>query len=416
MKEVYSDDSEKIFLILSVLLLISLLYSFFVLSLCMFGFGVLSLFQFQFKPFVIRRRPDFINELRLFQKEPPWYALSLIFFIVLLGGLYSDDTTYWMERLRIKVPFLLLPLAFFLIPSISRATYHKILLAFVGIMCISSLPIAFDMMREYSQMVLRLQQGQPIPTPGNHIRYSLLLALASITGVLLYIDRTLTATKLIRRMLIGTSLYLFIFIHLLAVRSGIATLYLTSLFFLIRAFWNPRFKVKAVVLLVIIIISPMIAYFAIPSFQNRINYMIRDFSHYQSQKWDAYSDAERILSIRTGLDIATEHPVLGVGADLKTQMRERFHKAYDKYSFIMPHNQFVSVLAAHGVIGLFLFIIAILAPLWPASHWNNHYFIALHGVIFCSFLVENTIETSVGVAIYLFFLLTGLNHMKASSL
>ena len=414
MKGVYSDESEKIFLILSVLLLISLLYSFYVLSLCMFGFGVLAFFQVQFSPFAIRRRPDFINEFRQYQKEPPWYALSLIFFIVLLSGLYSDDTTYWLERLRIKAPFLLLPLAFYLIPPISRGTYHKILLAFIAIMCMSSLPIAFDMIREYNQMVLRLQQGQPIPTPGNHIRYSLLLALASLTGIFLWVDQTFTKTKLLRKMLIGASIYLFIFIHLLAVRSGIAALYLTSLFFLVRAFWNPRFREKAVGFLAIIIITPIIAYFVIPSFQNRIHYMMRDLSQYQSQKWDAYSDAERILSIRTGLDIAAEHPVLGVGADLKSQMKERFHKTYDKYSFIMPHNQFVSVLASHGILGLFLFIIAILAPLWPVAHWDNHYFIALHGIIFSSFLVENTIETSVGVAIYLFFLLVGLNHMKAN--
>lgn len=414
MKGVYSDESEKIFLILSVLLLISLLYSFYILSLCMFGFGVLAFFQIQFKPFRVQWRPKFIHEFRQFQKEPPWYALSLIFFIVLLSGLYSDDTAYWLERLRIKVPFLLLPLAFYLIPSIGRATYHKILLAFLAIMCLSSLPIAFDMMREYSQMVLRLQQGQPIPTPGNHIRYSLLLALASLTGVLLLVDQTLTKTKLLRRTLIAVSIYLFIFIHLLAVRSGIAALYLTSLFFLLRAFWHPRYKVLALGLLVVMILTPVFAYFAIPSFQNRINYMMRDFSQYQSQKWDAYSDAERILSIRTGLDIAAEHPALGVGADLKSQMKERFHKTYDKYSFIMPHNQFVSVLASHGILGLFLFIIAILAPIWPGAHWDNHYFIALHGIIFSSFLVENTIETSVGVAIYLFFLLVGLNHMKAN--
>lgn len=414
MKGVYSDESEKIFLILSIVLLLSLLYSFFLLSLCMFGFGLLGFFQFQIKPLAIRRRPDFINEFRQFQKDPPWYALSLIFFMVLISGLYSNDTAYWLERLRIKAPFLLLPLAFFLIPPISRRTYHKILLAFIAIMCLSSLPIAFDMIREYNQMVLRLQQGQPIPTPGNHIRYSLLLALASLTGILLLVDQTLAKAKLLRWMLIGASIYLFIFIHLLAVRSGIAALYLTSLIFLFRAFWNPRFKEKAVGLLAVIIITPIIAYFAIPSFQNRINYMMRDFSQYQSQKWDAYSDAERILSIRTGLDIATEHPILGVGADLKSQMKERFHKAYDKYSFIMPHNQFVSVLASHGILGLLLFVVAILAPLWPVAHWDNHYFIALHSIIFSSFLVENTIETSVGVAIYLFFLLVGLNHMKSS--
>src|SRR5690606_11950007 len=36
-------------------------------------------------------------------------AVWSVFFLCLLAGLWSEDTTYWLDRMRMKMPFLALP-------------------------------------------------------------------------------------------------------------------------------------------------------------------------------------------------------------------------------------------------------------------------------------------------------------------
>jgi hypothetical protein len=93
-------------------------------------------------------------------------------------------------------------------------------------------------------------------------------------------------------------------------------------------------------------------------------------------------------------------------------MKKYFYEHFDKDTYIMPHNQFVSVLAANGLVGIFLFSIAFFLPVILGQAYQNPFFLALHIIVFVSLMVENTFETSVGVAFYLFFTLLGLNYMK----
>ena len=70
----------------------------------------------------------------------------------------------------------------------------------------------------------------------------------------------------------------------------------------------------------------------------------------------------------------------------------------------LPHNQFIYILAGTGAIGLLL---SLLAFIWPivTGGWRHFYlFATFQIIILMSFLVEYTIETSIGVAYYLFYL------------
>ncbi|MCB0664478.1 MAG: O-antigen ligase family protein [Saprospiraceae bacterium] len=345
--------------------------------------------------------------------KPEWWLLSVPFFLVLFGGLYSDDSSYWLTRMRIKIPFLLLPMAFYLLPGINKKTYEQIHLIFILIITLSSLPVVWGMINDYSSIVDALGHGRPVATPVSHIRYSLFVALAISSSFIISENKHLKTRY--QNWLRINGFYLIFFIHFLAVRSGIVALYLVALYFIFRQLYEGRRKRSAIILGTVLLTIPFLAYQLIPSFKERINYMVEDASQYQKMEWNAYSDAERILSLRAGLDISKRYPVFGAGTgDLRGEMQTYFYDHYDKDTFIMPHNQFISILAGSGLVGLLLFVLALVFPVchcyrtWP----GNHLFIAMSIIIFISLMVENTFETSIGVAFYLFFTLIGLNHTK----
>lgn len=345
--------------------------------------------------------------------KPAWWLTTIPFFLVLFGGLYSDDTAYWLSRMRIKAPFILLPMAFFLLPKINRQTYERIHLLFILAIALSSLPIVWSMVTDFSEVVNAISHGRPVNTPVSHIRYSLFVALAIAGAFIISTAPDQRSWK--RKWLRILGLYLIVFIHFLAVRSGIVAIYLVGFFFIFRQLLKSSRRLPALALFLVLIAMPFLAYQIVPSFKEKLNYTVRDALQYQKMEWNAYSDAERVLSLRAGLAIASEQPFFGTGTgDLRREMQQYFYRHYDKDTFIMPHNQFISMLAGSGLVGLILFIIALGWPVYVAHQVmpDNHYFTALNLIILISLMVENTFETSVGVAFYLFFLLLGLNHMK----
>ena len=411
-----STGQEQVIIGLAGLFFVALLYSFFALSVIMFCFGILALFEIELQPFRWRWRGTFPQDLAHFLDQSWWWLMTMPFLIVLFGAFYSEDSAYWLTRMRIKVPFLLFPMAFFLIPTISRRAYRQIHFVFVVIMSLSTLPVIWQMLLEYEQILLRLQQGQPIDTPVSHIRYSLLIALAALSSMLLWYKDYFPPKTNGSRLLLVLGLALGIFLHFLAVRSGIVAFYLGGLVLWMKLSWTNGFSPMTRLLLLAFVTLPFAAYFIIPSFQNKAQYMWEDLNKYRARNWNAYSDSERILSIQAGMAIAKENALVGIGpGDLPIAMQNYFYQHYDKDSFILPHNQFVTVAAGSGFIGLLLFVVFLIIPLWAHGHYKNDFLLTIYVVVGLSLLVENTFETSVGVAIFIFFSCLGLNAINRES-
>ncbi len=411
-----SVEQEAVLLCLCGLLFIALLYSFFALSLAMFGFGLLALFEVNVKPWRFKWRGTFPSALARFVDQPTWWVMTIPFFLIFFGAFHSDDSAYWLTRMRIKVPFLLFPMAFFLLPVISAKVYQRIHLLFIIVMVVSALPIVRIMLLEYDQILLRLQQGQTIDAPGSHIRYSLLIALASLSAILLWYKDFYPKSSWQAKSILLVGISLVVFLHFLAVRSGIMALYFTGFVLWIKLSLSHGFTRRSLILLAGFVAIPATAYFTVPSFKNKVHYMVEDLSKYQSKNWNAYSDSERLLSIRAGIEIAKSHWLVGVGpGDLKEEVRKYFWTHFDKDSFILPHNQFVTVAAGSGLLGLLAFLLFLVVPLLSGANFRNDYLLTIYVIIGLSLMVENTFETSVGVAIFIFFAMLGLNHQKSSA-
>ncbi len=388
----------------------------FVLSLSMIGLVALALFELQVDgPQVnLRLRSTLRQNWQRFLSYKPWPAITLFFFIVLVSALWSSDLPYTLERLRIKLPFLVLPFAFAGMPPLNRKEVLTILYFVVVMMFCLSVYVFIDFLVNYDACMDLLGKGGHLPTPSNHIRFSLTLALSILAGIVLFFEKFHLRKKAEYRVLGFMTLFMFGFIHLLSVRSGIVAMYL-GLFVLVlhRVLTKKKYLLGLAGTLALAAL-PFVAYKTIPTFRLKVDYARWDYRQFKQGIGAGYPDSERLTSMQAGLDIFKAHPLLGVGAgDLKTHMYRYYQQKLEgKYNFRMPHNQLITVMAGAGLAGLAAFLLAFFTPLFFRRNYTQPMFMAFHAVIFMSFLMENTLENNFGVSLYLFFLLIGLSYLQ----
>ena len=164
-------------------------------------------------------------------------------------------------------------------------------------------------------------------------------------------------------------MFLFFFIHVLSVRSGILVLYASFLFLSFRFAFSQKNYLISLASVITLFFTPAIAYNSIEGFKQKVDYTICDWQQYYYDLPLRSSDASRLISFKVGLEICQKEKWLGVGAG---DLRKEVHKIYDeRFPEItdkkMPHNQFISVCAGMGIIGLAVFILAFFFPLFSFS-------------------------------------------------
>ena len=394
--------------------MIALVFSMrFLISVSMIALIVLAVFRWDStQAFPLRFRNTIKAFLKKARQNRVFLVVTLPFLLVLLSSLYSSDVDYTLERLRIKLPFLLLPFVFLVMPSLSKKTYYSLYYLFLVLLTAACIYTGINYLLHYDQIIEGMRMGQAIPTIGNHIRFSLMLALAILGGALLWHHQFFWKRRSERWLILAMTLFLFAFIHILSVRSGLLVLYLSIAFLAGRYIWLQKQWIMGSLVLAGLFLLPWGAYQLIPSFKAKIDYSRHDLSMYLKDEGAMYSDAERLISLQVGWEIAKENLLVGVGAgDLRQEVKDRFSAQHPDFStYKMPHNQFMTILAGTGILGLAFFIFAFFYPLFYQKNFRNGLFFTFHIILFFSFLVENTIENAVGIAFYLLFLLIGLKY------
>ncbi|MEO6759556.1 MAG: O-antigen ligase family protein [Saprospiraceae bacterium] len=340
--------------------------------------------------------------------QPVLLALSLLLLVPAVSFFWSDDLGFWAERTRVRLPFLVLPWAFANLPSLSMRRYQLVLYALVWMLVITCIGVAIHFAQHADTILEGLQHGQPIPVPRNHIRFNLLLATGILSGGWLWTQHFRWRYAWERPVLAVAVVFLFAFLHFLSVRSGIAALYAALFFTVIRFLVRTRRWGLGLTALILLAVLPWLALQTIPSLQQRISYMVYDWQQYQKNAGDNYSDSERWVSLEAGITLWQENPLLGVGAgDLPKEIQRVVNREFPAYTVEpkLPHNQFIYLLAGTGLLGVVLSMVAFLAPLTERRSRSFYLFSAFQIMIFVSFLVEYTIETAIGVAFYLFYML-----------
>ncbi|MDV7396085.1 hypothetical protein RZS08_32130, partial [Arthrospira platensis SPKY1] len=113
----------------------------------------------------LRRRGSLRENVRAWWHFPPNRFIAIPFILVLVSALWSSDLDYSLERLRIKLPFLVLPWAFMAIPRLSRREYHLVLYFLVALMTLACLYVGIHYLLDYRAIHELMGRGKPMPTP-----------------------------------------------------------------------------------------------------------------------------------------------------------------------------------------------------------------------------------------------------------
>ncbi len=354
--------------------------------------------------------PRVLDNLRAFVRSPVYISITVIFFIVLLSGLYSSDLSYWLARLRVKSAFLFLPVAFAFLKPLSKRQFYITLYILFGFVFISAIGVTIYYLANFTELSNAYLEAKVLPTPFNHIRYSLMVAFCIAIGLHCYIRKNHLFKKQEPYVLLIFSFFLFLFLHLLAVRSGLLASYIVLIVYGAYLIVSRKRYGWGAVLILALIALPLIGYWTMPTLQNKIRYTMYSLEqYYKHGKVDNLSDSRRIQSLKVGCQTGMKQPLIGVGyGDIKREVKQLYRENMPNLPAderMLPHNQFVMTFAGTGLIGLFCFLWAVLYPVLTNRHYKEPLFLSFNLIVLSSFMTEATIEVQYGTAFYSLFLL-----------
>lgn len=335
-------------------------------------------------------------------RDPFNWAFATLYLVLLLGFWQTEDWSYYTERLRIKLALLTVPIGWWGLPKWTKGQQQFVLAYFIGLIVLVALGVLLNYALHFEAIQTAIGQGQAMPVPRNHIRFSLLVALATLAALELWRVKGFGREK----WWLFAAIFLFLFQHILAVRSGLLGAYLGIGAMLLLLLFRLQDKKIAIAGSILLMAMPFLAYQSVPSFQKKIHYFSYErWLQEQGLEQGHFSDAGRLTSIQLGWELWRSHPWMGVGAgNLRLEMDKSYAQQYPDRSPMRPHNQFVSVLAGGGLLAFVPFALAFLYILLGQQGWKKAIFLSTYLVLFSSCLVENTLENGAGIGIFCFFL------------
>ena len=355
--------------------------------------------------------------IRQFELEKPLLVYTSVFLMYLVTGFYSEDKQFFTERIRVCLPFLLLPFAFSLQMLDKEKKWSLWLFYYLLLASVTTIWSTISYFLVYDSIGLFTENGTLLPTPINHVRYSLMVAFAILVGIHLLFNFGFKhrSGKFFILLLVA---FLILYLHFLAVRSGIVGFYLSMVFIGLREI-IARKKIRHSIVAVSILAISLTSFRLIPSFQKKLQVTCQSVSSIlQKREIENISDNGRMKSVEAGLYVGFSNLWTGVGVgDVKSEVVKYYKDDSSDWASreLLPHNQFVFVLAAAGLPGLLWFTFAVLYPLFYYRFWKYNLIMGFNLIMLGSFLFDHTLETQIGVGFYLVFQLMLIQIAKPGS-
>ncbi len=338
-----------------------------------------------------------------------WWLLGLVWIAVYaISWFWSADKEFWADRVQTKLPFLLLPLAFGFLPAFTK---KQLEIYTVGLCLLLLSGVGYSMsvfLKSSADLIAGYGYSQLMPTPayGDHISFSMALALAVVWCVYIFKDLEHKASKGI----VATSILIFIvFLHILAAKTGLLGLYFFIFCWGLSFLWG-RNRIMGLVVITVLIATAVLSFKYVETFNKRIAYSMYSYQQYKEGNISAdYSDIGRILSYDVAIVLIKKHPLKGVGAgDILNDMGEEYKVRFPtvkKEQYLVPHNQFLTVAVGTGVISALFFTWWFFAPLSRIrKNREGFFFFVTWAMLLLLLCVDPTLEVQFGIFVVLFFL------------
>ena len=140
----------------------------------------------------------------------------------------------------------------------------------------------------------------------------------------------------------------------------------------------------------------------------RIYKIFWEYNRYQiTHNPSGHSVMQRLEFWKAAGAIIRDNWLTGVGTgDIEQAFQDEYNRSgslLEKEYRWRSHNQFLSIFAAFGIIGLAWFLFAMIFPAIRLSKFHDFYFLSFFIIILLSMFTEDTLETQAGVTSFAFF-------------
>jgi O-antigen ligase len=299
------------------------------------------------------------------------------------------------------------------LPAFTLRQLYGLFYGFVILMSLISIGVLMNYTLHFEAINQIIQMGQHVPVPLDHIRFSVELSFATLCGLELWLRNFFWKKAFETQLILGLTLFLFVTLHLLSVRSGLACLYICLIIRILQYIFQHQKYIIGLGLLTILLSIPFVAYKTIPTLNHKINYARWDWKMRQEGTGQAYSDSERWIANQIGWQVWKTAPFFGIGAgDVRAATEKIYIQKYPNLMPKEPHNQWLYIGVSTGILGLLACLTAFFYPLLQRRRYQEPLFLMLHLNLFTSFLPESPVEIAIGAAFYTFFVCLYLNHLK----
>src|SRR6476620_2075891 len=221
MRIAFETEKRRRFIFITMLAMLGALFvSRAALSICMILFLAVTLIH-----------KNSLAQLQNFFKSPLLISTTLLFLLPFVSGLWSDHINEWSHLVRIKLPLLLFPIAFAGSWQFTQKQWGALALFFILLLTAGTI-WSFEKYcidpKAINESYLRAKVFLT-PLDNDHVRFSWLVALAALLCLWLFENIQHRMKWFIAFVL----LWLVVYLHVLAARTGLFSLYFVLLFYAI---------------------------------------------------------------------------------------------------------------------------------------------------------------------------------------
>lgn len=346
------------------------------------------------------------EQLQRFWNHKPAVLFSLIFFVHILSGLWTRDTSLYiyLDLIKIKAPLLFSAYSLAVLGPFPLRWIRIVLMLLLLGCFITSVGTVVDYALHKEAIEADIQNSKEIDvwTGINHIYFSIICGFSTLSVIWLLRFRNPALFRGEKILVSILGLANFVNMHVMTTRTGLVGMYLTVM--LLGFIWMIREKkyLLGVVALTVLLAMPIAGYYGVKSFKLRLENTVVDLTRYFSGKDPNYlSIGTRIESWKAALHLYQKNPLLGVGmADIKEGMVAQYLEDETRLcpeNFVMPHNQFLINLAGYGSLGIIAFSLGWLFPVFQRRIPKSWLFWAFWILMTLAMLGESVLERQVGV-------------------
>lgn len=342
-----------------------------------------------------------------FKENKLLWMLPLLYLIYVLGLGWTSNFKYAGLDLQIKLTFFLLPITI----GTLHFSYHqtkKVLYGFVVGTFIASVYLLIKAYSVYletndSLSFFYASFTSPLMHPtyfGMYVNFALIILLAQVgKGA---IDWKLFCIG-------GALTFFFIVAILIEARTAQAATLITVLGMMLYNLVKRNYSTSSLLLLCFLIFFCVGANRYLNSISNRYQLVVSAMeSKTQTDNKKQYdSTTGRIEIWKLAGGVIRENIFLGTGTgDVRDELVKTYYANDFEYGYakkLNAHNQFLQIWATVGIIGLLLFVMALLLPLLKLGVYPQLVFPAFLVLILLNALTESTMEVQRGVLFFALF-------------